>query len=443
MTTRPRAFATDEPLAESWFAQHELEDLLALPEDFVPVGDEEEGVTLSFFAQSLEVEGRDPCLAGSGGSDDEIAAMLALALRLKRLERHGLMGLRCDVHQQRNIEAVVRQAPVTLPGQCAVEPFGVASGFVVLELRLLPVLLERRREAFDDLGILRRAHAHIPFEPVDLRRVGEVRRADVGRVQSAIAMEQPRLGVEPRSRNLIGDLDSRAERDQCIEGTSLGRAGVDARNHSDPRAGACPCFELGPEQSQPRVTHERAQEIDSIGARDFSCDLARDLDIASSVDEKAGSAEGEGRAGERRRRVAQPDTVGGLDEQLRSLRDPIVRQGAVLEERFHQPIRKRDLGRNLRVSIPADRFQRATKEFVYVAGQELGAGCGVGRVNVNTPAILASGVDLRLQSGGDHVLVDAGTESVRHEGSRHNLVRMSVTPGPSSRISKWASSDAT
>ena len=78
-----------------------------------------------------------------------------------------------------------------------------------------------------------------------------------------------------------------------------------------------------------------------------------------------------------------------------------------------------------------------------MAGQELGAGCGVGRVNVNTPAILASGVDLRLQSGGDHVLVDAGTESVRHEGSRHNLVRMSVTPGPSSRISKWASNDAT
>ena len=85
------------------------------------------------------------------------------------------MRLRRDVDQQRNIEAVVRRAPVTLPGQCAVEPFGVASGFVVLELRLLPVLFERRREALDDLGILRRAHAYIPFEPVDLRRVGEVR----------------------------------------------------------------------------------------------------------------------------------------------------------------------------------------------------------------------------------------------------------------------------
>ena len=210
-------------------------------------------------------------------------------------------------------------------------------------------------------------------------------------------MEQPGLGVEPRPRNLIGDLDPRAERDQCIEGASLGRAGVDARNHPDLRPGACPRFELGPEQSQPRVTHERAQEIDSIGARNFPCDLARDLDIASSVDEKAGSTEGEGRAGERRRRVAQPAAFGGLDEQSRSLRDPVVGHGAVLEERFHQPIRKRDLRGDLRVVVSMNRFQRATQELVYVASQELGAGCGVCRVNVNAPTILTPRVDLRLQ----------------------------------------------
>jgi len=96
----------------------------------------------------------------------------------------------------------------------------------------------------------------------------------------------------------------------------------------------------------------------------------------------------------------------------------VVGHGAVLEERFHQSIRKRDLGRNLRVVISMNRFQRPPQERVYVAGQELGAGCGVGRVNVDAPAILAPRVDLRLQSGGDHILVDAGSESVCHERSR-------------------------
>ena len=117
--------------------------------------------------------------------------------------------------------------------------------------------------------------------------------------------------------------------------------------------------------------HERAQEIDSIGAWNFPCDLARDLDVASSVDEKAGSAAGEGRAGERRRRVAQPAAVGGLDEQSRSLRDPVVGQSAVLEERLHQPIRERDLRGNLRVVVSMNRFQRPPQELVYVTSQKL------------------------------------------------------------------------
>ena len=166
------------------------------------------------------------------------------------------------------------------------------------------------------------------------------------------------------------------------------------------------------------MTHERAQEIDPIGARDLPCDLARNLDIASSVDEKAGSAEGEGGTGERRGRVAQPAPVGGLDEQPCGLRDLVVDHGAMLEERFHQPIRERDLRSNLLVVISMNRFQSATQELVNVAGQEFGAGCGVGRVNVYAPAFLKSRVDLRLKGGGEHVLVDAGTEPVRHNESR-------------------------
>lgn len=65
-----------------------------------------------------------------------------------------------------------------------------------------------------------------------------------------------------------------------------------------------------------------------------------------------------------------------------------------------------------------NRFQRAAQELVDVAGQELGTGSAVGRVNVDAPAFVTPRVDLRLHSGGDHVLVNAGTKLVRHEGSR-------------------------
>ena len=87
-----------EALSESGLARHELEDLLALPEDFVPVGDKEEGI--AFVSQSREVEGRGPGFARDGGGNDEIAAMPVPAFRFEGFERHEMMRLRCDIDQQ-------------------------------------------------------------------------------------------------------------------------------------------------------------------------------------------------------------------------------------------------------------------------------------------------------------------------------------------------------
>ena len=115
VAARPGALAADQSLTEPGFTQDELEDLVALTKDFLPVRDEEKGVARSFTAQPLEIECRNPGLAGTGCGDDEIAVMSAQALRLERLECHGLLGLRCDVDQQRDFDGIVRFAAATLP----------------------------------------------------------------------------------------------------------------------------------------------------------------------------------------------------------------------------------------------------------------------------------------------------------------------------------------
>ena len=117
------------------------------------------------------------------------------------------------------------------------------------------------------------------------------------------------------------------------------------------------------------MPHERTQEIDSISARDLPCDLARDLDIASPIDEEAGSTERESRAGEWRGCGSQSTVFDNLQEHSRSFCDSVVVHGSMLEEGFHQPIYEGDLTGDLVISLARYRFQGATKESIDVTGQ--------------------------------------------------------------------------
>ena len=174
VVTRAWTLAADQPLTEPRLAQYELKDLLTLTEDLVAVRDEEQGTNPTLVAQPLEIECRNPGLAGAGRRDHEVAVVSAQALRFEGLQCDSLVRFRRDVDQQRQQRTVVYSGMVALSRERVVEPLAVTLGRIVLELGLLPVLFEGRCEPLDHLRILGRAHAHVPFEAVDLCRVGEI-----------------------------------------------------------------------------------------------------------------------------------------------------------------------------------------------------------------------------------------------------------------------------
>ena len=145
--------------------------------------------------------------------------MAARPLGLERLEGDRLVGLRGNIDEDDDAGIVAAGAP--LSRERALEPLAVPLGDVLLELGLLPVLPEGRREALDHLRVLGRAHPHIPLESLHLRGVGEVRRADVGGVKAAVPVEEPRLGVKPGPGHVVGDLHPGPEPDEGVERAAL------------------------------------------------------------------------------------------------------------------------------------------------------------------------------------------------------------------------------
>ena len=86
-------------------------------------------------------------------------------------------------------------------------------------------------------GLRAAESADVPLEAGDLRRVGQVRRADVSGRVAARPVEHPGLGVEPRRRRVVGDPDLGAERGELVERALLGAVRVGRREHAERLAG--------------------------------------------------------------------------------------------------------------------------------------------------------------------------------------------------------------
>ena len=120
------------------------------------------------------------------------------------------------------------------------------------------------------------------------------------------------------------------------------------------------------------MPHECTQEIDPIGARDLSRNLARDLDVAPPIHEQAGLAKRECRARDRRLRIAQRSTFNSFQEKARRVCHSVVGQRAMFDEHLHQSIRQGDLVGWLSPVFFGNPFERASKEVINMTGQELG-----------------------------------------------------------------------
>ena len=128
-------------------------------------------------------------LPGAGRGDQQVAVVALLAGQ-------------CDLFEQpllKRFQAAARSGSERRVGPCAFRRVRAREELLALvgnEVAVVPVALEDRGDLVDHVRVARTRHADIPFEPANLRRVGEVRRADVGRREARVAVKQPRLRVQ-------------------------------------------------------------------------------------------------------------------------------------------------------------------------------------------------------------------------------------------------------
>ncbi len=117
------------------------------------MGDEQQrGVAAAPAAKLGVVERGDDGLAGPGRGDDEVrVAALALALDRERVEHSLLVRVGADIEVgERDRRRLTERAAVVLP-QRSREVVAVDGGVVSLEMLGVPVALERRLDAADQV----------------------------------------------------------------------------------------------------------------------------------------------------------------------------------------------------------------------------------------------------------------------------------------------------
>ena len=135
------------------------------------VRDEEESTAPEAFPEAGVVHGGHDRLACARGGDQEVPVLAALARHLDLLEETLLEGLEADLDRRQNGPQLGLGLRGTLQELRLVEGHEVAA---------FPVRFEDGGDLRHEVGVARAGGAHVPLEPAHLRRVGEVRRADIG-----------------------------------------------------------------------------------------------------------------------------------------------------------------------------------------------------------------------------------------------------------------------
>ena len=274
--------AVDPLFAERTVTQHMAEGGAALAQDLLAMGDEQQLGRIELGAQVAVVECGHDRLAGTSGGDDQAVRTSSPTLDLQLFQDRLLKRIRRDV-ERRQICCLILDGAA----QGVVELGGVV-GFEVVGL---PVGLEGRFERADHVGVQDLAGPHVPLHAGDLGRVGQVRRADVDGRLAGVAVEEPRLGMQPGGGRVVADLDLDAQVLQLVERLGLGRAGVGGGDDPHSFAGVQVFLQGGDQVADAGPADERQHDVDAVSRVDLGFDLLAQGRLASCVGEQHGVAD--------------------------------------------------------------------------------------------------------------------------------------------------------
>jgi hypothetical protein len=292
-----RAPPADPELAEARVAERMPERREALGQDFLAVGDEEQPRTRQALAQAGVIHGGHDGLARARRGYQQVPVMSLLPRQLDLLEEPLLERLQPQLDRaEHDLQSAGRLAPGLIQEDLAI---------VGLEVAAVPVGLEHRGDLVHHVGIARARHTHVPLQPADLRRVRQVRGADVRGRESAAAVEQPRLGVEPGRAGVVRDPDLGADAPELVQGARLGRASVRRRQHPERGATLAVASQRIEQRNEPGPAHERHDHVDAVGRRDLCQDLAAHARLAGRIGQEPGVEQRDQRPGNRLRRAVR------------------------------------------------------------------------------------------------------------------------------------------
>ena len=205
----PRPLPADPQLSERMIAQRVTKRRQALFEDLLAMRDEQQSRAREAISKPRVVDRGHDGLACAGRGDEQVAMVPTLARERDLLEQALLerFGPKLDRTEE---DHEVRPRRAVSAANCR--------GVIRHEIAAVPIALEHRRDLVDDVRISRAGHPDVPFEAADLRRVRQIRRADVGRREARPAMKQPGLGVQARGAHVVRHADVRPELARARQG---------------------------------------------------------------------------------------------------------------------------------------------------------------------------------------------------------------------------------
>src|SRR3569623_188061 len=191
--------------------------------------DEQKSGTRQLLTEACIVECRHHRLAGSGGGNEEVPMVPAAPGQ-------------CDLLEETFLERLWAKLDGTQRESRCSGVFGLRASeelFAVVrhEVATVPIGLEDGRDFVDDARVASARRSNVPFEATDLRRMRQVRRADVRRREARTPVEQPRLRVQTGAGHVVGDANVGTKPTKLITCPRLRRAGVRRRQDPDLTAG--------------------------------------------------------------------------------------------------------------------------------------------------------------------------------------------------------------